>query len=191
MIFSRALAATISINSNLPGLTNISTVGPAGWVKAFYVFALIFSGILAFGAIVYGGFRYATSAGNASKQSEGRAWIWSSLIGLLLLGGAYLILLTINPNLVNLQNPALTTISVPAPTTSAQSAKCTPPSSACGSNCCVQGDTCNTQYSLCLSSQSGKGCGACQGKCNGTCSSGVCKLHVEIGDIKSGYYSCG
>jgi hypothetical protein len=107
-----AHATTISISPNLPGLTNVSTAGPAGWVAGFYKFALIFAGILAFGSIVYGGFKYATSEGNASKQAEGRSWIWAALIGLLLLAGAWLILYTINPNLVKLQNPGLSTVNV-------------------------------------------------------------------------------
>lgn len=106
----RALADTVTINPNIPGLSNISTVGPAGWIVAFYKFALIFSGILAFGAIVFGGFKYATSAGNAHSQEEGRAWIWSALIGILLLAAAWLILHTINPSLTNLQNPTLSTV---------------------------------------------------------------------------------
>jgi hypothetical protein len=108
------LAANFTVSPTIPGLTNVSTVGPAGWIKGFYNFALIFAGILAFGAIVYGGIKYATSAGNASQQSEGRSWIWSALIGLLLLAGAYLILNTINPNLVKLQNPTLSTVNTNA-----------------------------------------------------------------------------
>jgi hypothetical protein len=105
-----ALADTISIATGIPGLSNVSTAGPAGWIAGFYKFALIFAGILAFGAIVFGGFKYATSAGNASAQSEGRAWIWSALIGLLLLAAAYLILYTVNPNLTKLQNPTLSSV---------------------------------------------------------------------------------
>ena len=106
---SVAHAATVSISPNIPGLTNVSNAGPAGWIAGFYKFALLFAGIIAFGSIVYGGFKYATSAGNASKQEEGRSWIWSALIGLLLLAAAYLILKTVNPNLVKLQNPTLST----------------------------------------------------------------------------------
>lgn len=109
--FDIAHAANFSVSPNLPGISNVSTAGPAGWIRGFYNFALIISGILAFGAVVYGGIKYATSAGNASSQSEGRAWIWSALLGLLLLGAAYIILKTINPNLVNLQNPNLSTTS--------------------------------------------------------------------------------
>jgi len=104
--------ATITINPNIPGVYNVSTVGPCGWIVNFYTFALIIAGILAFGAIVYGGFKYATSAGNASKQSEGRSWIWAALIGVLLLGGAYLILYTINPNLVKCSLPMLSGVNI-------------------------------------------------------------------------------
>lgn len=108
---TNALATNISINPGLPGINNVSTTGPAGWVAGFYNFALLIAGILAFGAIVYGGFKVATSAGDAHRASEGRAWIWSSLLGLLLLGCAWLILNTINPNLTKLQVPTLSTVS--------------------------------------------------------------------------------
>lgn len=106
-----ALAATINVSPNIPAMSNTTTVGPAGWIAGFYNFALLIAGVLAFGAIVYGGFLYATSAGNASRQSDGRSWIWSSLLGILLLGGAWLILHTINPNLVNLQIATLAPLS--------------------------------------------------------------------------------
>jgi hypothetical protein len=107
------IATTISISSAIPGVTNVSTTGPAGWVSSFYTFALLISGILAFGAIVFGGVKYAISAGNPSKQSEGRSWIWGALIGLLLLGIAWLILHTINPNLTKLEIAPLSPISSP------------------------------------------------------------------------------
>jgi hypothetical protein len=69
-------------------------------------------GVLAFGAIVYGGVLYAISMGNPSRQSEGKEWIQSALIGLLLLAGATLILKTINPDLVNLNLPTLQTVNI-------------------------------------------------------------------------------
>ncbi|HVO28521.1 MAG TPA: hypothetical protein VMT81_00875 [Candidatus Paceibacterota bacterium] len=114
---NHALAAAITINNSIPGLSISSSTGPAGWVVSFYYFALLASGILAFGAIVYGGLKYATSVGNASRQSEGRSWIWSAIIGLLLLAGAYLILTTINPGLVKLQIAPIS--SLPSSTTAA------------------------------------------------------------------------
>ena len=97
---------SISISPNLPGsLGTVST--PGGWVKSFYLYALFLSGVLAFGAIVYGGIKYATGRGNPSAESEAKQWIWSALLGILLLAAAYLILVTINPTLVNLTLPTL------------------------------------------------------------------------------------
>ncbi len=106
--------ATITINPNIPGTQDVSQVGPCGWVVNFYNFALLLSGILAFGAIVFGGFLYATSAGNPSRQSEGRSWIQSALLGLLLLAGAYMILYLINPGLTSCSLPTLAPVNFPA-----------------------------------------------------------------------------
>jgi hypothetical protein len=109
--------ATISISSAIPGMASAPTAGtsPGAFVAGFYNFALMIGGVLAFGAIVYGGILYAASAGNPGKQSEGKEWVKSALLGLLLLAGAYLILYTINPNLVNLNLPTLQAISIQAP----------------------------------------------------------------------------
>jgi len=111
-LISTALATTIdiNINPNLPG-TNSASTGPSGFVANFYNFALMIAGVLAFGAIVWGGIKYAAGAGNPSSQSEGKSWIQGALLGLLLLVGAYVILRTINPDIVNLQLPGLPTIS--------------------------------------------------------------------------------
>ncbi len=104
----KALAATITINSNLPGINSSSTF--PGVVAGFYTFALLFSGILAFGAIVFGGIKYATGRGNPTAESEGKSWITNALLGLLLLAGAYIVLQTINPQIVTLNNPVLPTL---------------------------------------------------------------------------------
>ncbi len=95
----------ITINPNLPGVAS-STSFP-GLVSGFYSFALLMAGILAFGAIVYGGIKYAVSRGNPSAESEGKSWITNALIGLLLLAGAYVVLYTVNPQIVSLQIPGL------------------------------------------------------------------------------------
>src|SRR5208337_1669799 len=97
-------------------------------------------GVLAFGAIVFGGILYAASAGNPGKQSEGREWIKSALFGLLLLAGAYLILFTINPDIVSLNLPTLQTVNVAAPT-STQSSKL-------GATCIDSGDCDSTTVCL-------------------------------------------
>lgn len=92
--------------TNTPvGPTNPRTqeiADPGVSVNRFYQFALSIAGILAFGAVAYGGIRYTFAAGNPSGQSEGKEWVKSALWGLLLLGGAYLILNTISHDIVSL-----------------------------------------------------------------------------------------
>ena len=107
--FLKAFAA--DINVNFPGNNVTSTV--PGVITNFYNFALIIAGILAFGAIVYGGVKYAAGAGNPSSQSEGKSWITNALLGLLLLAGAWVVLNTINPQLVTLATPSLPSITTP------------------------------------------------------------------------------
>ena len=143
-----AFAQTV-ISPAIPGMTGSVTAGtsPGAFIQGFYQFALMIGGVLAFGAIVYGGVLYAASAGNPSKQSEGKEWMKSALLGILLLAGAYLILYTINPNLVNLSLPTLSAVNVMAPSNSPigpNPAVCTPPCASgyiCKNSACVNMST--------------------------------------------------
>ena len=110
-------ALAVVISPNLPGPLNATPTSssPGAYIKNFYSYALFLSGLLAFGAIVYGGIKYAISRGNPSGETEAKAWIWSALLGMLLLAGAYLILFTVNPNLVNLALPSLPAPAATAP----------------------------------------------------------------------------
>jgi hypothetical protein len=107
------IAHGVTISTSIPGMSSgSSAASPGAWIAGFYQFALLIGGILAFGAIVFGGVKYTASAGNPSSQSDAKEWIEGALIGLLLLAGVYLILYVINPNLVNLSMPGLTTVTV-------------------------------------------------------------------------------
>lgn len=70
-------------------------------VNQIYVWSLGIAALLALFMIVIGGYITLTSAGNAQRASAGKSYITSSIIGLVLLFGAYLLLNTINPDLVN------------------------------------------------------------------------------------------
>lgn len=70
------------------------------YLKALYNFLLGFVGVAAMGSIVYGGVLYIISAGNPSRVGEAKTAIWNGVIGLLVAGFGYLILITINPALV-------------------------------------------------------------------------------------------
>jgi hypothetical protein len=105
------IAKAVTISMTVPGSVPNSTSTPGAYVANFYQFALRIGGILAFGVIVYGGVRYMVSSGNPSGQSDAKEWIEAALLGLLLLAGAYFILDVINPQLINLSLPTITSIS--------------------------------------------------------------------------------
>ncbi len=80
------VAHAVTISTAIPGSNlNSTSTAPGAYIANFYQFALLIGGILAFGAIVFGGIKYVASAGNPSAQSDGKEWIWGALIGLLLL----------------------------------------------------------------------------------------------------------
>jgi hypothetical protein len=117
-----------SINVNIPGSQAVSASNPCTTVINFYWFALMISGILAFGAIVWGGIKYSLAAGNPSGQTEGREWIMGALLGILLLASTYLVLSIINPALITCQIPQLSQL----PQTATSSSSTVIPSSSNG-----------------------------------------------------------
>ncbi len=74
---------------------------PAGLVSSFYKIALGLAGAAALGVLIYGAVLWTLSGAVTSKQ-DAREWISGALWGLVLLLGAYLILYTINPRLVEI-----------------------------------------------------------------------------------------
>jgi len=80
---------------------------PADFISQLYNYLLGIVGAIAVAMIVYGGVRYVVTAGNSASQSEAKDIIKSAVLGIVLLGGAYLILNTINPDFINLKNPDL------------------------------------------------------------------------------------
>jgi len=75
------------------------------YVKYIFNFSLAIAGLIAFAVLIYGGFGYLTSAGNPVKQKNARDRIFAAILGLIVLFCSYLILTTINPQLVFLSIP--------------------------------------------------------------------------------------
>lgn len=73
---------------------------PQGYLSALYNFMLGLVGVAAMGSIVYGGVLYIISAGSPSRVGEAKTAIWNGIIGILVAGFGYLILQTINPDLI-------------------------------------------------------------------------------------------
>jgi len=72
------------------------------------------AGILAFAMIVYAGFEYATSGGDTNKQKDAQDRIANAIIGLLLLFAFWIIIYTINPDILKTKEPTLESVSLPS-----------------------------------------------------------------------------
>jgi hypothetical protein len=75
------------------------------FIKNFYSFSLYLAGSAAIIMLVVGGIYYLVSAASPSGKGQGKEIVIGAALGLLLIVGSYLILKTVNPELVNLQNP--------------------------------------------------------------------------------------
>jgi len=71
----------------------------------FYSFIVSISGLAAFAKLLQGGFSWLTSTGNPSKTAKARETIQSALIGLLIVLGSYIIIETLNPELLEIRLP--------------------------------------------------------------------------------------
>lgn len=80
---------------------NASTKPIGDYIKAIYEYGIAIVGILATVVMMIGGVMWIAAGGNASRISEAKAWIGASLTGLVLALSSYMILYTVNPDLVN------------------------------------------------------------------------------------------
>jgi len=143
--------AAAEISTTLPGPYNIAETGPVDIIANAYYIALGVGGLLAFGSIVIAGIKWTTSQGNPGTISDAKDQIVQALWGLVLLGGAFVILNTINPELTVLRLPNLSEVVAPTSTVSAggQPETCgTPPSSpgTCPTGKSCQQDTVSGNY---------------------------------------------
>ncbi|MDD4358451.1 MAG: pilin [Candidatus Pacebacteria bacterium] len=88
------------------GLPDYQTVSLSQFTQYFYEWGISLGALFAFISVVVAGFQYLTSTGDPKKIAEAQNRIKASFFGLALLLGTYLILNTINPQLVSLDiNP--------------------------------------------------------------------------------------
>ena len=71
------------------------------YIKAIYNYAIGIVGILAAVVLMFGGVIWLTAGGSQEKVKEAKAWIGASISGLVLVLCSYMILNTINPDLVS------------------------------------------------------------------------------------------
>lgn len=102
--------------TGLPGATEPNQLNLAGYVNALFLISISVGGMLAVLRIAFAGFQYMTS-GLISSKEKAKEDITGALLGLGILLASFVVLYTINPNLVNLnvlQNaPGVTLENVP------------------------------------------------------------------------------
>jgi len=76
-------------------------------VSMIFNFLLMVAGLAAFIMIVWGGVKYLTSAGDPSKMGDAKNQIFSAILGLIIMLASWMILNTINPQLVELREPGV------------------------------------------------------------------------------------
>ncbi len=118
-MFTPAFAQDTSVKYNLiqplPGIQSVPDFPT--WTSIFIPFLLGLAGLLSLIQIVRGGIMRAVSGGNPSAIGDANDMIWQAILGLVLALSAYLILNTINPDLVNLKfEPLEIRIAPPAET---------------------------------------------------------------------------
>ena len=84
--------------------------GLPSYVKYIFNFAIAISGILAFGSLVYGGVLYITSGTDPSKLKSAKDQITGAFFGIVLLFASFMILVTINPKLLDFDFGPLTPV---------------------------------------------------------------------------------
>ena len=114
--FNLALAQANQCPANAPGCTDLvveipgvgkQVTDPVQYILGVYKFGLAAGGLIAMLIIVFAAIERIVSAGNPSKIYDANDRIKNAIWGLALLLGAFLILSTINPELVKLQKPNL------------------------------------------------------------------------------------
>lgn len=80
------------------------------YVKYIFNYAIALSGLLAFIVLLWSGVQYFTSAGNEEKMKAAKKQISAVFLGTVILLFSYLILITINPELVSFKISSLTQI---------------------------------------------------------------------------------
>lgn len=105
--------AQVKLETGLPNVPGGQL--PAGeelpsYINYLFIFGLSLVAFLALGQMMLGGLTYILAAGNVAKVETAKDTIKQALLGLGLLLVSYLLLRTINPDLVNLRNPNLTPI---------------------------------------------------------------------------------
>ncbi|MCX6796684.1 MAG: hypothetical protein NTW06_04285, partial [Candidatus Falkowbacteria bacterium] len=94
--------------ANVNVTNNTQTI--AEYIKQIYKYLIGIVAIVAVVVMMLGGIIWITAGGNPSRVGEAKSWITASLTGLILVMFSYVILKTVNPELVNFKVQTITPI---------------------------------------------------------------------------------
>lgn len=95
----------IDLQAPIGGLSRVANLGE--YIAGLYRYAIVLAGVLAGIMITVGGLKWLMAAGNASVIESAKKTIFGALVGLILVFTSYIILNTINPQLVKLRVPGI------------------------------------------------------------------------------------
>jgi len=186
-VFIEPALAARKLEVQIPGLETTTLPALPDYIFAIYKFSLMAVGIICLGALIYGGFRYLISAGKPAAMTDAKDQIFSALLGLIILFSAWLILNTINPELIILSEPTKETMNCdaanPCPSQTCVEEKCSyeperPCSDPivdcsalvciydCSSGTCTAEGVCGLQSSWGCSAHTTQGQGQCEADAN-------------------------
>lgn len=87
----------------IPPLNTNADVSLDQYVTGIYNFAAMAVGIIGVLMFLVGGFQYMISAGNRGMSGEAKKTMINAVVGIVMVLGAYLLLSTINKELINFQ----------------------------------------------------------------------------------------
>ena len=96
-----------------PGLSDDATLPE--YVKYIFQVSLIIVALASFAVLIYGGFVFLTSGNSPTAHNEGKNWLLSGILGLIIALCSYLILNAINPDILKIRFNDLTGNSTTTP----------------------------------------------------------------------------
>lgn len=109
-LFSFAANRDIPLDVSIKLFNKSTFTSIADYIGVAYQYLTGIAGLLAVTMIMYGGLKWIFSAGDSGKVTAAKETINHAVIGLILALGSFLLLNTINPNLVNLKVPDIKNI---------------------------------------------------------------------------------
>jgi len=103
--------AAYTFETGIPGIAKkgetLPTSGISNLVNKIIVFVFALAGLLSMAMIIYAGVEISISAGNANLQRDAKDRLLWAIVGLIFLFTSYILLYTINPELVRIKEPGL------------------------------------------------------------------------------------